>query len=68
MNAPLKGRVETAIEKWMDDLRFYVHFKNISVISGRWADENEWLCAMERRLRLRRFRLEQGSNSRPLDQ
>ena len=40
----------------------------ISVIPGRWANDNERLCAMERRLRLRRFRLEQGSNSEPLDQ
>ena len=53
---------------WMDDLRFYVLFNSISVISGRWADDNERLCAMEPRLRLRRFRLERGSNSGPLDQ
>ena len=31
----------------MDDLRFYVLFNSISVISGRWADDNERLCAME---------------------
>ena len=53
---------------WMDDLRFYVLFNSISVISGRWADDNERLCAMEPRLRLRRFCLERGSNSGPLDQ
>ena len=56
------------INGWMDDLRFYVLFNSISVISGRWADDNERLCAMEPRLRLRRFRLERGSNSGPLDQ
>ena len=28
---------------WMDDLRFYVLFNSISVISGRWADDNERL-------------------------
>ena len=39
-----------------------------SVISGRWADDNERLCAMEPRLRLGRFRLERGSNPGPLDQ
>ena len=39
---------------WMDDLRFYVLFNSISVISGRWADENERLCAMEPRLRVKR--------------
>ena len=44
----------------MDYLRFYVLFNSISVISGRWADDNERLCAMEFRLRLRRFRLERG--------
>ena len=45
--------------RWMDDLRF---FDSISVISGRWADDNERLCAMKPRLRLRRFRPERGSN------
>ena len=35
----------------MDDLR-YVLFNSISVISGRWAGDNERLCAMEPRLRL----------------
>ena len=42
----------------MDDLRFYVLFNNSSVISGRCLDDNERLCAMELRLRLRRFHLE----------
>ena len=40
--------------EWMDDLRFYVLFNSISVISGRWADDNDRLCAMEPRLRLKR--------------
>ena len=48
---------------WMDDLRFYVLFNNISVISGQWEVDNERLCAMELRLRLSRFRFERGSNS-----
>ena len=52
----------------MDDLRFYAVFNSISVISGRCADDNEKLCSMEPRLRLKRFRLERGSNSGPLDQ
>ena len=43
---------------WMDDLRFYVLFNTISVISGQCLDYNEWLCAMDLRLRLRRFHLE----------
>ena len=46
------------IDGWMDDLRFYVLFNSISVISGRCLDDNERLCAMELRLRLRRFHLE----------
>ena len=29
----------------MDDLRFYVLFNTISVISERWAKHNERLCA-----------------------
>ena len=56
------------MDGWMDDLRFYVPFNSISVISGRWADDYERLCAMEPRLRLRRFRLGRGSKPGPLDQ
>ena len=41
----------------MDDLRFYVLFNSISVISERCSDDNERLCAMELRLRLSRFYL-----------
>ena len=36
----------------VDDLRFYVLSNSISVILGRWADNNERLCAMEPRLQL----------------
>ena len=46
------------LEGWMADLRFYVLFNSISVISGRRLDDNERLCAMELHLRLRRFYLE----------
>ena len=53
---------------WMGVLQFYILFNSISVISGQWADDNIRLCAMEPCLQLRRFRLEQGSNSGPLDQ
>ena len=42
---------------------FSVLFNSISVKSGQWEVDNERLCAMELHLRLRRFRLEQGSNS-----
>ena len=39
----------------MDDLRFYVLFNSVSVISGQWKVDNERLCAMELHLWLRRF-------------
>ena len=45
----------------------HVHFNSISVTSGRWANDNERLCAIEPRLRLRRVRLERGSNSGAVD-
>ena len=35
----------------MDDLRFSVLFNSVSITSGRWADDNEKLCAMEPGLR-----------------
>ena len=47
---------------WMDDAMLRP-FNSISVISGRWEVDNERLCAIELRLRLRRYRLELGSNS-----
>ena len=50
------------IDGWMEELRFYVFFNSISVISGRWADGNEKLCAVEARLGLRRILLERGTN------
>ena len=48
----------------MDDLRSYVLFNSISVISGGLADDYERLCAMEPRLRLRIVRLEARSRDR----
>ena len=38
----------------MDDLRFYVLFNSISIISGRCLGDNKRLCAMEPRLQLKR--------------
>ena len=46
-------------DEWMDDLRFYVLFDSVSVISGRCMDDIERLCAME--LRSPRVRIELGS-------
>ena len=41
------------LNRWMDDGQFYVLFNRISVISGRLADDNERLCAMEPHLGLK---------------
>ena len=41
---------ELLMDGWMDDMRFYVLFNSISVISGRWKVDNERLCAMKLRL------------------
>ena len=42
----------------MDDMRVYVLFNSVSVISGQWKVDNERLYAMQLRLQLGRFRLE----------
>ena len=52
----------------MDDLRFYILFNSISVISGGWVADNDRLCAVESHLWLKRFHLEGGLNSGLLDQ
>ena len=59
----LHRNIVMRIDKWMDDLRFYILCNSVSVISGRWEVDNERLYAMELRLRLRRLRLDRGSNS-----
>ena len=40
---------------WLDFLRFNALFNCISVISGQWEGDNEILCAVEPRLRLKIF-------------
>ena len=50
----------SARDGWMNDLRLCILFNNISVISGQLEVDNERLCAMEPRLGLVRFCLEQG--------
>lgn len=40
------GWSKDAINGWMDDLAIYIHFNYISVISGRFEDYYEELCAM----------------------
>ena len=44
----------------MDNLRFYVLFNSISVISGRWAGNKERLCVMDPRLRFTRYPSQAG--------
>ena len=53
------------MDGWMDDLGFYVLFNSISVISGRWAGDNERLCAMGPLLRLKRTLSQADLESRP---
>ena len=60
---PMSLRSPLVKYNWMDDLQFYVLFNNVSVISEQWEVDNERLCAVELRLQVSRFRLEQGSNS-----
>ena len=52
----------------MDDLRFYVLFNIISVISGRYLNDNERLCAMELRLRVEKISPRERIKLSPLDQ
>ena len=42
-----ESRARIQSDGWMDELRFYVLFNSISVISGRCLDDNERLCAMD---------------------
>ena len=51
---------------WMDDLRVYVLFKSISVISGQWLDDNERLCAMEPDFQSERFPPQAGLEYRTI--
>ena len=47
----------------MDDLRFYILFNSISVVSGQWAGDNERLCAVEPSSPLKRSLLQVGLES-----
>ena len=55
----LKGFI--IVVRWTDNLRFYVIFNSILVIS---RGDNERLCAMEPPLRLERFQHLEGNISR----
>ena len=66
MDGWMEGWMHAWMDGWMDERDFTSN--SILVISGRWADDNERLCAMEPHIRLKRFRLERDSNSEQLDQ
>ena len=42
------------MDRWLDDLPFYILFNRVSVVSRRCADDIERLCAMEPCLQLKR--------------
>ena len=38
-----KSSIHPIVNRWMDDLLFYILFNSISVIPGHCLDDNEWL-------------------------
>ena len=52
-----------AIYRLIDDLRCHVIFNSISVISGRWASDNEKPCAVELRLQFKKIFVSNGSRT-----
>ena len=57
------------MDGWMDDLRFYVLFNSISVISEKREVDNERLCAMVPTLfMVEKILPEAGLELSPLDQ
>ena len=50
----LKFTVEQA-DEWLDDMRVYLIFNSISVISGQWIGDNEMLYALKPLLRMKMF-------------
>ena len=54
------GRKATTQQQQGGRFAIYVRFNNISVISGRWAVDNEKLCTVEPRLRSKRYLLHAG--------
>ena len=53
--------------EWRNDLRFYIIFHGISVISGRGGSDNERPCAIEPRLLMERIPPPAGFEPGPLD-
>ena len=48
----------------MDDLQFFILFNSIAVISGPWMGDNNRLCVVEPRLRLKRSPSQAGLEPR----
>ena len=48
----MDGSIDGWMDGWMDG--FYVLFNDMLVITGRWLVDNESLCAMKPRLRLKK--------------
>ena len=44
------------ISIYKDDLRLYMFYNSISVLSGQWVSDNERLCAMEPYLKILAYR------------
>ena len=62
-----RDHIHTITHGWVVDLRFYVLFNIISVISGRWADGNERKCNGTP-FTVGKILLDLGSNPGPLNQ
>ena len=62
----MDGWMDGWIDGWMDELRFYILFNSISIISGRWEDDIDRMVATEPRLGLQN--LQRYSNHGSLDQ
>ena len=45
-SVPHESKENKYFRQWMDDLRFYVLFNTISVISEGWVDDYERLCTV----------------------
>ena len=59
------------MNRWTDDLQYYVFLSSISAMSGRWVGDNERLFAMEPCLPLKRYPPKAGlehKSARSVDQ
>ena len=52
------------LDGWMDDLRFYILFNSISIISGQWVGDNERMYAIKPNLQLKSSPPQAGLDTR----